>query len=92
MKYLILLALLFAPAETYHLWIATGVPVDASTVHVEGFGYEDVTVTSSGQLVTVRWTAERACFDVRVSGPRVVGRSTHLEECDKTALPLVLGP
>lgn len=87
MKFLILL--LLQSSTTYYLWIATGVPVDPSKVVVEGFGYHDLRVVASSTQVTIRWKADRPCFDVFASGPRVVGRYTELSGCERVTLPLV---
>jgi hypothetical protein len=90
--------LLIAPAHartTYFLTIFTAVPVEAVAVRVECFGCEGtprVTVSSSAVTVTWRTPGDRPCYDVRVSGPRLVGRSTDLIACEKTVLPLVQAP
>lgn len=84
---------LLAPAQAspkYFLWIGTAVPVEAKDVTVSGFGFQNAQVFVDPYFVTVMWTAPTECFDLRVSGPRIVGRSTELSGCAHFRLPLVL--
>lgn len=79
-------------AETRFLWIGVSGTVDPKAVVVSGFGYRNVAIFSEPGLVTIRYAVDRACYDLQVSGPRVVGRSTDLTACNKTFLPEVSGP